>query len=310
MSTVHHCACGYHWRPTAAEPAAADGPVHCPQCGAVVDTLPSRGSGLNSSDSETMDSSWPYSPSPGTGRLPSLAGYEIQGELGRGGMGVVYRAFSSKLNRTVALKTLKRIDPVALQRFKQEFRAVAGLNHPGLVTLYELISDGETWFFSMELVAGVGFLRYVRSGMGDDEPDADSPQRGVSLSPLHLIRLRRGLTQLVAAVASLHRAGLLHRDIKPSNIMVTAEERLVLLDFGLAAELGGDDAYLSIDANMVGTVGYMSPEQASIQRVTQASDCYSIGVVLYEALDGPSAVFGHRFGCPAGETRGGPAAAP
>ncbi len=104
--------------------------------------------------------------------------------------------------------------------------------------------------------------------------------------PLQLIRLRRGLTQLVAAVASLHRAGLLHRDIKPSNIMVTAEERLVLLDFGLAAELGGDDAYLSIDANLVGTVAYMSPEQASVQRVTQASDCYSVGVVLYEALTG------------------------
>jgi eukaryotic-like serine/threonine-protein kinase len=201
-------------------------------------------------------------------------------------MGVVYRAFSSKLNRTVALKTLKRIDPIAVQRFKHEFRAIAQLNHPSLVTLYELISDGETWFFSMELVAGVGFLQYVRSAVGDDEADAGCPEPGRSLSPLQLIRLRRGLTQLVTAVASLHRAGLLHRDIKPSNIMVTAEERLVLLDFGLAAELGRDGAYLSIDANLVGTVPYMSPEQAFIQQVTQASDCYSVGVVLYEALTG------------------------
>ena len=84
----------------------------------------------------------------------------------------------------LALKALPRIDPIALQRFKQESRALAGVNHPNLVTLYELISDGETWFFSMELIEGVGFLQYVRLGIGGGEPGAHAPAAGETLSPL------------------------------------------------------------------------------------------------------------------------------
>lgn len=288
MSKILRCACGYQWLAAAIELSpAADRPVLCPCCGALVETLSTRGSGLDPRESETIDSSWPLSPPPETlSHLPAIVGYEIQNELGRGGMGVVYRAFSSKLNRRVALKTLKRIDPVALQRFKQEFRALADVNHRNLVTLYELISDGETWFFSMELIEGVGFLKYVRSGIGDGAGEEPAPVAGEALSPLQMIRLRRGLTQLVVAVAALHKKGVLHRDIKPSNILVTAEERLVLLDFGLAAELGGEKAYQSTDGGLVGTVAYMSPEQGSIDAVTQASDWYSVGVVLYEALTG------------------------
>lgn len=134
---------------------------------------------------ETTGGPWPPSPLAETlSHLPAVAGYEIRGELGRGGMGVVYRAFSAKLNRTVALKALPRIDPIALQRFKQESRALAGVNHPNLVTLYELISDGETWFFSMELIEGVGFLQYVRLGIGGGEPGAHAPAAGETLSPL------------------------------------------------------------------------------------------------------------------------------
>ncbi len=288
MSRVLRCACGYQWLAAAIELSpTAERPVLCPCCGALVDTLSTRGSGPDPREFETAGGSWPPSSLPETlSHLPAVAGYEIRGELGRGGMGVVYRAFSARLNRTVALKTLPRIDPVALQRFKQESRALAAVNHPNLVTLYELISDGETWFFSMELIEGVGFLQYVRSGIGDGQPGAHAAAAGGALSPLQLIRLRRGLTQLVAAVAALHKAGVLHRDIKPSNILVTAEERLVLLDVGLAAELGGAEAYLSSDGGLVGTVAYMSPEQGSVDAVTQASDWYSVGAVVYEALTG------------------------
>lgn len=288
MSKVLRCACGYQWLATARELSPTETqPVRCPCCGELVDTLSTRGTGPDPREFETADGSWLRPPPAETlSNLPSITGYQILGELGRGGMGVVYRALSAKLNRIVALKTLPRIDPLALQRFKQEFRSLADVNHTNLVTLYELISDGETWFFSMELIEGVGFLKYVRTGMGDDEPGADMSAPGAGLSPLQLIRLRRGLAQLVAAVAALHKAGVLHRDIKPSNILVTAEERLVLLDFGLAADLEGEDEYESTGGGLVGTVAYMSPEQGSVEAVSQASDWYSVGAVLYEALSG------------------------
>ncbi|NLF67732.1 MAG: protein kinase [Candidatus Anammoximicrobium sp.] len=297
MSELFRCVCGHSWQPTGAESgAAATRPVFCPRCGALLDTGSSQAAPDDAGNLKTTEDSGPGSSSPATlGGLPSLAGYRIERELGRGGMGVVYRAFSTKLNRVVALKTLQRIDPVPLQRFKQEFRALADVDHPGLITLYELISDGETWFFSMELVEGVDFVQYVRSGPVGAEPDTENAAAAPALTPLQLIRLRRGLAQLVAAVAALHRAGLLHRDIKPSNILVTADEHLVLLDLGLAAELGGDEGYLSSDANLVGTVAYMSPEQASVEEITQASDWYCVGAVLYEALTGRLPFSGHRL---------------
>nr|MCU0874014.1 protein kinase [Pirellulaceae bacterium] len=100
-----------------------------------------------------------------------IAGYEILGELGQGELGVVYRAYSPKLGRVVALKTLREIDPDRLNRLKRESRALADVSHPNLVTLHELVADGDTWFFSMELIEGVDFLRYVRYGVGNEASD-------------------------------------------------------------------------------------------------------------------------------------------
>jgi serine/threonine protein kinase len=229
----------------------------------------------------------------------------VEGQLGEGGYGVVYRAFDRERNTPVALKTLRHVAAKALVRFKQEFRALADVSHPNLVSLYELSSHEDQWFFTMELVDGVNFLWYVR---GDTYPDEHSPTSALSSpsSPelsgslrqagdetgaamihsagaLNLDRLRRTLPQLTAGVVALHEAGKLHRDIKPSNVLVTLEGRVVLLDFGLVTEIAPEQTHT---LDRVGTPAYMSPEQMAGLPLTEASDWYNVGSMLYQALTG------------------------
>jgi hypothetical protein len=227
--------------------------------------------------------------------------FRVQVRLGAGGYGVVYRALDLERNVPVALKTLRHIGGTTLVRFKQEFRALADVSHPNLATLYELSSHEDQWFFTMELVDGVNFLWYVR---GDTYPaeaestsvvsaaqrahtDAGSPDTaavaGRPAGTLDLDRLRGALPQLVAGVRALHEAGKLHRDIKPSNVLVTRDGRVVLLDFGLVTDLAPDHSH-TVDA--VGTPAYMSPEQMAGRPLTQASDWYNVGSLLYQALTG------------------------
>ncbi|MGH7168871.1 MAG: ATP-binding protein, partial [Gemmataceae bacterium] len=162
---------------------------------------------------------------------------------------------------------------------------------------------GLHWFFTMEIVEGVSFLRHVH---GERVPRADLPTRideasplvprggqGTPLRPDQLARLRDALAQLASGIHFLHESGQLHRDIKPGNVLVTPKGRVVLLDFGLAAELDREQRHCSV--HLLGTVAYMSPEQAARQPVSPASDWYSVGVMLYEALTGKLPFDGEAF---------------
>ncbi|WP_168219213.1 serine/threonine-protein kinase [Limnoglobus roseus] len=202
-------------------------------------------------------------------------GFEVIRELGRGGMGVVYKARHVLTGEVVALKTLQQMTPAGLLRFKREFRIAANLSHPNLVSLRELVSDGTNWFLTMELVDGGNFLApdgaFIPTGPAGGDADA---------------RLRDQFRQLAFGLAALHAAGILHRDVKPRNVLVTAAGRVVLVDFGLAGEVAEDGHYLSAPGQVTGTVAYMAPEQAIGGALTTAADWYAFGIVLYKALSG------------------------
>ncbi len=235
--------------------------------------------------------------------------------LGSGGAGVVYEAYDREQGARVALKVLKKLQPDALLRFKNEFRALQDIHHPNLVSLGELFEDGGQWFFTMEFVDGTDLLSYVsrfrRRGASqtteertiadtrvDGPPSSSAPVRvivqgdareGAPVAPprpgFDEKKLRASLLQLVYGVRALHAAGKVHRDIKASNILVTPEGRVVLLDFGLVME--AHRAREEAETRMVvGTEKYMAPEQAAALQVGPQADCYSLGVVLYRSLTG------------------------
>ncbi|MCP3956451.1 MAG: AAA family ATPase [bacterium] len=217
------------------------------------------------------------------GEFEGTQRFRLEEHLGTGTSGEVYRAYDTKHRSRVALKTLHRADPAAIYRFKTEFRALADVAHPNLVQLYELLLDGQRWFFTMELIEGCDFLEYCH-GPGlpaDGEPPSDPDS------------VRDLMRQLATGLSALHAAGKLHCDIKPSNIRVAHDGRLVLLDFGLVQELFPTHGDQTVDAELAGTPAYMSPEQAAGQRLTEASDWYSAGVVLFEALTGKRPITGN-----------------
>jgi eukaryotic-like serine/threonine-protein kinase len=248
-----------------------------------------------------------------TGSQVAGGRYRIVRRLGEGGMGVVYEAFDRDRAAHIALKTLLGFDADGLYRFKHEFRTLADLHHHNLVHLYELVAadDGRT-VFTMELVHGVDFVTYVRAD--DRKGTSRRPRDAVASLPPRTReqdtlrpgkpngapmrpdgkqapdpdRMRAALRQLVEGVAAIHAAGKLHRDLKPSNVLVTQEGRVVILDFGVATELHDIDAWMAEGSGeTVGTLRYMAPEQIDEgRRLSPASDWYSVGVMLYEALVG------------------------
>lgn len=212
-----------------------------------------------------------------------LGPYEIVAPLGAGGMGEVYRARDSRLDRTVAIKILTvtlSADSDRLRRFEQEARSASALNHPNIVTIYELGQDGSTHYIAMELVEGKTLRELVVPG---------------------LLSIRKAIefaAQVAEGLAKAHEAGIAHRDLKPENLMVSHDGFVKILDFGLAklALPGGvgSDEYptlgLQTQTGMVlGTVEYMSPEQVSGIRSDFRSDQFSFGLVLYEMMTGKRA---------------------
>jgi Tol biopolymer transport system component len=211
-----------------------------------------------------------------------LGPYEIRGLIGSGGMGEVYRGHDSKLARPVAVKVLPpelASDRRRLDRFETEARTVSALNHPNIVTVYDVGSDDGTSFIAMELVEGRTLRELLNGG------------------PLPLKRLLPLAAQVADGLARAHAAGVVHRDLKPENLMITRDGYVKILDFGLA-KLARADFEVSREAGhptvtrrteagtILGTVGYMSPEQASGEPADFRSDQFSFGAIVYEMATG------------------------
>lgn len=195
--------------------------------------------------------------------------YRIDHPIARGGMSTVYRCVDERLGRAVAAKVMAeryQEDPVFLNRFKREARAMAQLNHPNLVNVYDFSTSGDDVFLIMELITG-GTLRELLAERGPMPPHAATAVMRAVLTGLSVI----------------HARGLVHRDIKPDNVLINGDHRVKLADFGL---IRATSASTHSTDSIVGTVSYISPEQVSGEDITPASDVYSAGVVFFELLTG------------------------
>jgi len=209
----------------------------------------------------------------------SLSHYRIEAELGRGGMGVVYRAFDERLRRPVALKVLaEEIAARADRRVRllAEARAASPLNHPGIATIYDVGEEGDQLFLVMELVTGKTLRELLRQG----------------IEPLTQVRIG---AQMAEALVAAHAHGVQHGDIKPENVVVQADGRIKLLDFGVARQLAAETATLTRtgtphawlrDSEVAGTLAYMAPEQLRGEGADHRADLWSLGVVLFELAAG------------------------
>ena len=211
----------------------------------------------------------------------TLGHYHITAALGAGGMGEVYRATDSKLGRDVALKVLPpttATDAERMDRFRREARALAALDHPGIVTVYSVEEADGLHFLTMQLVEGQSLAEHIPTG---------------GLPAERLVDIAAAVAE---ALATAHAKGIVHRDLKPANVMVAADGRVKILDFGLAkltdagdeveADLGATTQLQTQDGVVMGTLPYMSPEQVEGRPVDHRSDIFSLGAMLYEMTTG------------------------
>lgn len=194
-------------------------------------------------------------------------------ELGRGSSGVVYEVQDREHGLTLALKSLRRVTPSSVLQLKREFRALADVSHPNLVSLHELFCEDEEWFFTMELVRGQPLV----DARGPTASSRDAPS---------IEALVERFSQLGQGIFALHTQGILHRDLKPGNVLLTSEGRVVILDFGLVRRLDDEPALRHDSISFSGTLAYVAPEQVLSHQLTTACDWYSFGSMLYEALSG------------------------
>src|SRR5215813_11688402 len=214
-----------------------------------------------------------------------LGPYEVLSSLGAGGMGEVYRARDTRLGRDIAVKLLPdslAADPDRLQRFEQEARTIAALNHPNILGIFDVGLQGETHYLVSELLEGETLRQKIQAG-------PISPRRALEYA-----------IQIAGGLAAAHAKGIIHRDLKPENIFIMKTGGVKILDFGLAkaapvapASPAGSVATLEVAVTspgvVMGTAGYMSPEQVRGERVDHHTDIFSFGAVLYEILSGQRA---------------------
>ncbi|MFO1004058.1 MAG: protein kinase [Planctomycetaceae bacterium] len=217
------------------------------------------------------------------GILRQFGDYELIAEVARGGMGIVYRARQRSLNRIVAVKVIlagQLAAPESVRRFQLEAEAAARLDHPGIVPIYEIGVVETQHFYSMKLVDGVSLAEC----RGDFSIDSTATPAAMRRQEFRISGL---LANVAGALEYAHQHGVLHRDLKPSNILIDRESLPHLTDFGLAKLTGGNDSSLTLTQAVLGTPGYMAPEQAAGRTdVTTRSDIYAIGAILYELLTG------------------------
>src|SRR5580658_8920258 len=209
--------------------------------------------------------------------------YEISGELGRGAMGVVYKAIDPVIGRTVAVKTIKLSEegtglsrPELLTRFQTEARAAGLLTHPNIVVVFDAGEEDGLYYITMELVEGKSLQAHLDGGQAFALP-----------------RVLRIMEQTCSALQFAHERNVVHRDIKPANIMLTADDTVKVTDFGTAKIL--QFGTMQQTAHVMGTPSYMSPEQVKGRAVDGRSDIFSLGVLLYEMVTGEKPFLGQNI---------------
>jgi eukaryotic-like serine/threonine-protein kinase len=271
-----------HWLCPHGHTGEGAGSRLCPVCGSPCEPSQEGTQEMPGADTTILPPAQPHSDLMATLAYPASAdpppvtalvpGYEVQGELGRGGMGVVYKARHTRLNRTVALKMIlsgAHAGRMELQRFRLEAEAVAQLQHPHIVQVYDVGESEGRAFLALEFVDGGSLAQHLLAG------------------PLPPEEAAKTVATLARAMDHAHQQQILHRDLKPGNVLLTHDGSPKITDFGLAKKLS-DNSGLTASQAIMGTPSYMAPEQAAgkNQELSPAADVYALGAILYECLTG------------------------